>query len=215
MENLVNKLPLHSAFIPSVDKGMTSGQKYMIMLHGRGDSMESYKYFAKEINVTGLNYILLNAPAKIEFGYSWYHDSFDLNDELYCHSIELLKKTIQLIKESSVDPEDLFILGFSQGARMALDIFYELGIKLAGVCALSPRMSTYHDFSALSEDCLKTPLFTAHGQYDPVIPFRETQEALSRWQTAFSDAQFTSYEMGHEIDISEIQALREWINQKL
>lgn len=194
---------------------MTEGEKYMVMLHGRGDSLESYKVFAQEINVTGLNYILLNAPAKIEFGYSWYHDSFDLKDELYLQSLKLLKTSIQQIKHTGVALEDLFILGFSQGARMALDLFYELNESLAGVCALSPRMSQYHQFSTLSPKTLETPIFTAHGQYDPVIPFQETSGALHKWQEHFSAFEFHSYPMGHEIDIMEIQQLRAWLNQNL
>jgi len=215
METLVNQFPLKAAFIKSVDKGATSSQKTMLMLHGRGDSMESYAMLAKEINVTGLNYILLNAPAKIDFGYSWYHDSFDLEDELYKHSMKLLLQTLEMIQESGIASEDLFILGFSQGARMALDLFYEAALPMAGVCALSPRMSTYHDFTGLTPKCLETPLFTAHGEYDPVIPFNETKSALEGWLGHFKEAQFHSYPMGHEIDIMEIQALRQWLNQNL
>lgn len=187
----------------------------MLMLHGRGDSLESYKVFAKEINVTGLNYILLNAPAKIDFGYSWYHDSYDLNDELYKNSISLLLSSLRQIEQKGIAMEDLFILGFSQGARMALDVFYEFNRKLAGVCALSPRMSDYHDFSNLSPECLETPLFSAHGEYDPVIPFNETKNALAGWLAHFCASQFTSYPIGHEIDIMEVQAIREWLNQSL
>ena len=87
--------PLTKHFIPAVNKGMTSGNKLMIVLHGRGDTLHSYKVFSQELNVTGLNYLLLNAPFVESFGYTWYDDSFSTEDLRYQKSMELLEGLLE------------------------------------------------------------------------------------------------------------------------
>ncbi len=216
----ITSLPLKGHFIPAVNKGMTNGQKLMLVLHGRGDTLDSYKVFAKEVNVTGLNYLLLNAPFTEFFGYTWYDDSFNLKDLRYLKSIELLKETYQsaLTSEEMGGPyqsEDVFLMGFSQGGRMVLDLFLQINQKLAGVAALSPRVSVHKPFPELENKTKETPVFLAHGFYDDIIPFSETQEHSTPWREQMKAPQFHSYEMGHEIDIMEILALREWLNEYL
>ena len=77
-KELLSKLPLEATYIPAVDKGMTVGACWMLMLHGRGDRKESYEMLSREINVTGLHYLALNAPYSMGIpmmeGYSWYDE---------------------------------------------------------------------------------------------------------------------------------------------
>lgn len=215
----MTQTPLAHHFIPAVNKGMTNGHKIMMVLHGRGDTLDSYKTFTREINVTGLNYLLLNAPFTEFFGYTWYDDSFDLTDERYVKSLELLESTFTLLTQSNEFggpylAEDIFLFGFSQGGRMVLDLFLKLKQKVAGVAALSPRV-THHKglepFKGLNE----SPLFIGHGLYDDIIPISETEENSKIWRDQMLEPQFHSYEMGHEVDIMEILALRQWLNEYL
>ncbi|MCF8059015.1 MAG: hypothetical protein K9K67_06950 [Bacteriovoracaceae bacterium] len=208
-------LTLGHHFIPAVNKGMTSGHKLMIVLHGRGDTLDSYKTLTKEINVTGLNYLLLNAPFTEYFGYTWYDDSFDLKDERYLVSLQKLSEVLLSCIEAGFEPHDTFLFGFSQGARMVLDFFLQERKRFAGVLALSPRMSHFEPFPKIEAPINETPIFVAHGRYDPVIPFQETSKELIPWMEGISNMTFESYEMGHEIDIMEIQKVRLWLNEYL
>lgn len=211
-------LPLDSYFIKSVNKGMTDGSKVLITLHGRGDTLDSYKFFAKELNVTGLNYLLLNAPFVEYFGYTWYDDSYSRTDPRYLTSIKKLKecldKTITL-SDGNLQYNDILLFGFSQGGRMVLDLLKEFNDELGAVIALSPRMSLDHDFSAVSPSLTSTPVFIAHGEYDDVIPLRETKKGADQWSEVIKDFTFKSYPCGHEIDPIELTDLRAWINNYL
>jgi phospholipase/carboxylesterase len=208
-------IPLDHHFIPSVNKGMTSGHKLMIVLHGRGDTLDSYKTLTSEINVTGLNYLLLNAPFTESFGYTWYDDSFDLMDHRYKESLKKLKGVLSSCLGAGFSQSDIFLFGFSQGARMVLDFFLHEDKRFAGVVALSPRMSHFDPFPKLNNLQSDTPLFVAHGLYDPIIPFQETSNELISWQNQMKNVIFESYEMAHEIDILEIQKVRQWLNDYL
>lgn len=211
---MIENIPLESYFIPSVNKGMTTGHKVMIVLHGRGDSLHSYKTFTKEINVTGLNYLLLNAPFTEMFGYSWYDDSFDFNDRKYLKSLELLQESLNKVVSYGFLPEDIFLFGFSQGGRMVLDLLKKQSHKYAGVVALSPRVSLHQELPKNSE-VNQTPLFIAHGEYDDIIPLKETIQNLEIWKKSFPSFNFESYQMGHEVDIMEILSLRKWLNEHI
>ena len=208
------EIPLNSFFIPSVNKGMTSGEKLMLVLHGRGDTLDSYKTITKEINVTGLNYLLLNAPFTEFFGYTWYDDSFGF-DQRYQRSMEHLLGTIEACERQGYKSEDIFLFGFSQGGRMVLDLFLRLQKRCAGVVAFSPRMTDHPEIDVTSSEMAQTPLLLAHGLYDDVIPFKETESISQAWKSAMDNMTFKSYEMGHEMDIFQIQFLREWLNEHL
>lgn len=208
------EIPLTSHFIPAVNKGMTNGQKIMLVLHGRGDTLDSYKTLTKEINVTGLNYLLLNAPFNEFFGYTWYDDSFTF-DQRYLRSMELLEETFTYCNRHGFQSEDIFLFGFSQGGRMVLDLFLRLQRKCAGVVAFSPRMTKYDPFPTLGGHCEETPLLLAHGMLDDVIPYKETKELAEPWLKTLKNSTFKGYEMGHNMDLAQIQHLRSWLNELL
>lgn len=208
--------PLTKYFIPAVNKGMTNGEKLMLVLHGRGDTLHSYKMFVAELNVTGLNYQLLNAPFVEGFGYTWYDDSFSTQDLRYKKSMELLQQTLLELYEQ-YSSCDIFLFGFSQGGRMVMDLFLKENKAFAGVVALSPRVTKHDDetFSQLSKNARETPFFVGHGEEDPVIPFSETKSLAGPFLEGSKNSVFRSYPMGHEIDIFEIGELRQWMNEQL
>ncbi len=202
---------LSSLFIEKSKKGVTNGNKIMIVMHGLGDSLDSYKVLAKEINVTGLNYLLLNAPKKYYFGYSWY--DLPPNDPMTGieSSSDLILEVIEEVKTQGFQSEDIFLCGFSQGGCIAMETFYKYKEKLGGVVALSPRLYPKNIPSAF----IPTPLFMAHGQFDEVINFKETKEIVETKLATVLDIDFHHYEMGHEIDPYEILDLRNWLNDHL
>lgn len=209
-------LSLENFYIKAPQKSVTNSKKVMIVMHGLGDSLESYKILTKEINVTGLNYLLLNAPKKYYFGYSWY-DLPPANPHTgIINSSDLILGIIdKLTTEHEVLHEDIFLCGFSQGGAIAMETFYKLDQKIAGVVALSPRLYTDRIPDKFTNEQEKTPLFMAHGKFDEVINFKETKEIFNQKLSKLGLANFNEYEMGHEIDPDEILALRNWLNHLL
>ncbi|MCO4793834.1 MAG: dienelactone hydrolase family protein [Bacteriovoracaceae bacterium] len=200
--------------IPAVNKGATDGSKWMVVMHGLGDNLSSYTDFCSELNLTGLNYLLINAPFSHYFGFSWY----DLPPAGKAYNrLEIARDKIsELIKEMKdfgISSKDIILMGFSQGGLMAIDQFISQKNIFAGVVALSPRVRIREDWEKLlSEKKLKTPMFLAHGYYDEQIPYQETFEAINSLKDHGFNIDFTPYEIGHTIDLDEIRALRDWLN---
>lgn len=212
MMNKVTSKYFTSQYIHTQSFGM-SNHNIMIVMHGLGDQLDSYVPLVKEINVTGINYLLINAPRNYPIGYSWYdlppEDPRPSIDE----SLALLRKLVSELLEFGYTYQDIFLMGFSQGGAMALELAQSLDQKLGGVLALSPRI--YMDPEKLSPGFCQTPLFSAHGLYDEVIPYRETHTALMQMKAQIKDFSFSEYEMGHEICFDQIVDIREWLNDRL
>lgn len=208
---------LDSFYIPSNDVSPTSSNKLMILMHGLGDSLESYKTLTQEINVTGLSYLLLNAPKKYYFGYSWY--DIPPKDPIpgIENSVNLLKKIINEIvsNNDNIDYEDIFIAGFSQGGCIGLETAYQIEEKLGGIILMSPRIYPERLPEKLSGCLAQTDIFCAHGSLDPVIDINQTKSGAEHIKQLGAKVDFYSYPMEHEIDIDEIVQIRQWLNEHL
>ena len=210
----INKLS--SFFIPAINKGHTNGNKIMLVLHGLGDSLDSYKSFAQELNVTGLNFLLLNAPTPYFFGHSWYDIPPGNPTPGIDHSSNILLEVIKDVLEHGFCYEDIFLCGFSQGGCIALETFYKINKKIGGLIALSPRIYIDNVPELISnKEKLMSPIFVAHGKFDPVISYEDTLNGVRKIEDLGHQVTFNSYDMEHEIDIQEIMDLRFWLNEKL
>lgn len=211
--SIMENYKLTSHFIPAVNKGMGDSKKIMLTLHGLGDSLESYKVFAKEINVTGLNYLLLNGPKRYYFGYSWY-DIPPQNPHLgICENVKIISEVIEQLNKNGHEYSDIILCGFSQGGCMVLETLYQLPHKIAGAICMSPRI--YPDRIMEAKDINKsTPVLIAHGLFDEVISFQETKSHVENYvMKKFENVEFCEFEMHHEIDAFEILKIRNWLNE--
>lgn len=72
-----------------------------------------------------------------------------------------------VIEEMNVDPQRVYVAGFSNGARMAFRLACDMGGQLAGVAAVSATISD--EVTAQCEH--QTSIFYAHGTADAVTPW--------------------------------------------
>ncbi len=92
-----------------------------------------------------------------------------------------------LLKDQSLAPESLALLGFSQGTMMALEVAPRRALPLAGVVGFSGRLLRPE---ALGREALcKPPVLLLHGDADPVVPFAD----LGRAADALAAAGFETY----------------------
>ena len=202
-------------YLPAVNFGQTSAQKIMVVMHGLGDSKAPYIDFCKELNVSGLHYLILNGPIDYYGGYAWYEPPPESPQQGLESSLAKLDNLLQELLKQGFEYEDIFISGFSQGGCLSLELLYKTKEKLGGIIALSPKMFPLKPDFSPNKPQKETPLFISHGLYDEVIPYSEVEKRCKELEERGLNPFKKSYSMGHEIDFDEIEDLRSWINDYL
>jgi phospholipase/carboxylesterase len=200
-----------SKFIPA----KILSDKLMIVLHGKGDSLEPFLNFDDEIAVPELNYLLVNAPQKFMGGFSWYKEAPKMKNEV----LEVRERMLQLMDEvvrQGWKPENIFLFGFSQGCLISADLALNFPYKLAGVIGVSgyfhffPRWRNNQTVAAR-----QTPWLFTHGFRDTLLPIKVTKFGIKKLRDAGCPVEMVEMNKGHVLKDSEYPMMRKWIKEKL
>ncbi|RLA63965.1 MAG: serine esterase [Epsilonproteobacteria bacterium] len=203
MENL----PLEHIFIPS----KKPSKKLMIILHGRGDSLDGFRFLPPYLNLDEMNYILFNAPYDYFGGYSWY-DLAPKQIQGIAYSSGLLAESLDALFEEKFTAEESFLLGFSQGSLLTFEFGARYEKVLAGYIAISGYIYNAHNLLEEINPKVKTSNWLCtHGTYDDVLPYQNSKEQIETLQNAGFPIVFKAYEKAHTIAEDELQMLRNWI----
>lgn len=104
--------------------------------------------------------------------------------------------------KNGIPSERIFIGGFSQGGAVALYTALSSSLRFGGVLALStwlPMHAKVGEFMKPGENKLTTPIFTGHGDSDPMVPLQWAQLSQKALEAiGFSNLTFKTYRgMGH------------------
>lgn len=114
-----------------------------------------------------------------------------------------------------VSASNIVLAGFSQGGAIALATGVRHAHALAGVVALS----TYLPLAGMTRDerstaNAATPVFMAHGAFDPVVPQylgERSRDQLREWNYSVD---WHSYPMAHQVCPPEIADLAAFLEQR-
>ena len=171
----------------------------IVALHGWGSNCEDLISLVPIVGLRDYQWICPEAPFDhpMPSGKMWY-DLQGLDAEGLAKSCELLSQFLENLPTLTGIPLDkTFLLGFSQGAAMTLDV--GLVFPLAGLIALSGYLHISEE--QLQEVAGKPlpPILIAHGIQDTVVPIsvaRNTREMFERFGVTVD---YEEYEMSHEI----------------
>ncbi len=194
----------------------------LLLLHGVGSNEEDLFELSKYLDP---RFFIVSARAPIQLmpgAYAWYHVQFSPDDTRIDfreveHSRSILQRFIaELIESYQLDPDRVYLMGFSQGAIMSLSLALTEPDKLAGVVVMSGRLLPELSPVIAPPEALKDfPIFMAHGVADNMIPIRDaraTHEQLSRLPV---DLTYREYPMGHQVSIESLNDIANWLKDRL
>jgi len=123
---------------------------------------------------------------------------------------------IQKENKRGIPCSRILLAGFSQGGAIALHTGLGYPERLAGIMALStylPLRSTLAD--TLNPANKKTPIFMAHGWYDPVINIEFSKKSRDELESAGLPVNWKEYPMAHSVSKAEIDDISTWVRQIL
>ena len=125
-------------------------------------------------------------------------------------SSAILDALIDREVERGIDAGNILVAGFSQGGAIAINTALRSTRKLAGLMALSSWLALP---GALEGDNLdtSTPVFIAHGQFDPMVPLQYGRTSADKLIEAGFNVEWHDYPMAHAVCADEISDIRTWL----
>jgi len=148
----------------------------MIMIHGRGASAHDILSLAYEIDLPDIAYIAPQAKNN-----SWYPLSFltsiEQNEPGLTSGLAVIDSIVEIVLQKGFTTEQIYLLGFSQGACLSLEYVARNPQKFGGVFGLSggligDKVVPQNYFGNLQG----TEVFLGCSDVDPHIPLKRVDE---------------------------------------
>lgn len=208
-------MKLHSLELAPQQPGLS---RTLVLLHGYGADERDLLSIAHALDPR-LRAVSLQAP--ISMGgrqRAWYslkqHGrgiSFDAAEA--AEGARLCVEAVEEIARGSPQP---FLLGFSQGASMALAVALTRPELVKGVFSLSGVPARVEPAELAAPAALRgLPVFAAHGTHDPVLPIEMGRANRAELGRLGCEVTWREYPMGHMVLPEELDDAREWLLARL
>jgi phospholipase/carboxylesterase len=178
----------------------------LIVIHGRGASAQSILSLVPEIDTPGFAYLAPQAD-----GNTWYPYSFleplEANEPKLSKALATVDAVVQQI---NLPAKKIALLGFSQGACLALEYAARNARRYGGVFALSGGLigpdGTPRSYAGSLDG---TPVFLGCSDVDFHIPLARVQESTAVMRDLGGTVEERIYPgMGHTINQDEIDFVK-------
>ncbi len=198
----------------------SSQSYYCLVLHGLGDSMEGWKPVADELQLDALGWCFVQAPMPYYGGWSWFdiYPNRSVNDEhIREHRGELIAFIDHLVKKLSLPSERLFVMGFSQGCLMTMDMGLRANRRFAGLIGISGFLSMLDEYpSAFGSALREQHILWTHGLYDGVLPLAVSRRISERLLAMGVPIDWREYAKEHSLDpVRELGDLRAFLKRRM
>ena len=202
----------------------------VIWLHGLGADGNDFVPIVPELHLPenpAIRFIFPSAPSMpvtVNGGYvmpAWYdivgRNLMDQEDadgikRSATSIIELIEREVQ----RGIDCRHIVLAGFSQGCAMALYIGLRLPHQLAGIIALSGYLPLALSLNIEKHSANQsTPIFMAHGTYDPVVVLDRAQASHALLDKLGYLVDWNEYPMEHSVNHEELVDISRFLQQVL
>lgn len=191
----------------------------LLLLHGLGSNEMDLHMLATQLDPR-LYAISARAPFGQPWsGYMWYDlaEGAGRGGQSIERSLERLGAFLQeMVDDYPIDPAQVYLGGFSQGAAMAGALALSEPQRVAGTIMISgylppPAPETPYDLAGAKGK----PFFQAHGTADTVVLpdwARQTRDFL---RSVPVDLTYREYPIAHEVSVEELADLASWLDRRL
>lgn len=208
-------LPLH--YLIREPKIKLEKNPLLLLLHGYGSNEADLFSFAGELPE---QYFIVSAraPYDLQYGsFAWYAINFDADENKFS-DVEQAKKSRDLIVEFldgliqnyPIDPDNVTLVGFSQGSILSYAVALSYPEKISKVAALSGYIST-DMIAETKSDRTKLSVFASHGTVDQVIPVEWARQVKPQLDAMGIENVYREYPVGHGVAPQNFFDFRNWL----
>jgi phospholipase/carboxylesterase len=194
----------------------------LVLLHGIGADENDLFPLAGRADPR-FRTVSLRAPHAYAIGWAWFEIDFLPGARVRPHVDQALRSLDALASwvaaapaRLETDPARTYLLGFSQGAMMALGLLQSHPELLAGAVALSGRAPEgLFPVTAPREAVARVPLFVAHGLHDDLLPVDNGRRTRAAFADRSVDLTYREYPIGHGVSDEEMDDVAAWLTARL
>jgi predicted esterase len=181
----------------------------VILVHGRGSSAENILALADQFDVRDVAYAAPQAD-----GSSWYPYSFlspiSQNEPALSSGLERLARLVGELEHEGLSADRVALVGFSQGACLALEFAARHARRYAGIAGLSGGLIGPPGTPRAYDGSLDgTPVFLGCSDVDAHIPVERVHESAAVFRRLGAVVDERIYAgMGHTVNEDEIETVR-------
>lgn len=207
--------------IPAVISGVPieSAIAAMVLVHGRGADANSILQLTRYLEIDGLALIAPQAS-----GNNWYPQRFlsplHNNEPWLSSALGAVQDAVNTIVSAGVPAEKTILLGFSQGACLALEYAARYPMRYGALIGLSGGLiGDDHESSALGRNLRNgslsgTPVFLGCSDIDVHIPRYRVEDSAKTLSVLGGQVDLRFYPgMDHTVNDDEIKAVQKLIDE--
>ena len=185
----------------------------IIAIHGWKGNRSSMEHVANALNIKYAQWTFIQGPyAAGDNKYSWFERSEE-NRWKYQESFDLLHKTILDINQNGFPKSKIFLLGFSQGACLAMEFIIRQKFSIGGIIPIAGFIGKKDRFkSGIVDGSKNTPVLLIHGSEDEMVLPVESKIALKLFSDAGYKVKLETLSVGHKIPIQAKSLIENFIN---
>jgi predicted esterase len=185
----------------------------VILLHGRGASAEDILSLAQHFYRDDVAYIAPDAA-----GHTWYPLPFtapvEQNEPYLGSALRLVHAIVHSLEGQGVPAERIMLLGFSQGACLALEYSARQPRRYGGVVGLSGGLIGVNVMqNNYAGDFAGTPVLLGCSDVDPHIPVQRISETSAILRALGAGVDMRIYpDFGHSVNEDEVSRVKEMLD---
>lgn len=197
---------------PPTGDGFESPKRTVLLLHGAGGDEASMWAVGERV---GLDVALLSPRGKEDDNGPRYFPRTDSNnpsgDEIQRRIDELARFVSDACKAFDLDPEAIWVFGYSNGATAAAALALSHPDAVAGGVLLAARPPFRHHGRVLDGKAF----FCGHGRADDQVSSADYEDVVELLVTAGAEIELHWYEGGHELDEERITEAVTWLQRQM
>ncbi|MFA6542573.1 MAG: dienelactone hydrolase family protein [Bacteroidota bacterium] len=193
---------------------LQTSQSAVIMIHGRGAAAQSILDISSYLPSSGVSYIAPQATNSVWYPYRFL-EPIERNEPHLTSALQKIDDTIAFVHANGIPEEKIMLLGFSQGACLALHYAATRKRKLSAVFGLSGGLigSEIHN-DRYRQDLSGTTVFLGCSDTDFHIPKERVEQTGDVFRSLGADVTMRIYpNMDHTINDDEIEFIAQQINE--
>ena len=187
--------------------------KAVIALHGWTGDEYVFEPIAKMLKINNAEWFFPRAPYKADSrdGNSWFSGN-EKSGWHYKKTMRGLDNLVKKILDQGYTKENLFFIGFSQGACLAIEYALRMSFSIGGIVPIAGFIKFKEKLiEEMSTKSKSTKILLLHGEEDKLVSINESYSTFDILKEMGYNVKLKTYNTGHKIPVACHSSIKKFI----